>query len=338
MTRSSLATLFAIPEFDIRAVILDLGMEQERTPGSVPLRQIMHLSGRSVPYATGLGLRLRYPEDAAGNQFPEYQGGVNLLLQALRDSKKPVVIIAVGSLRDVAAAYNREPALFRDKVFRIYVDDGNSGGEDMQWNPQLDPQGWIRIFRSGLPLYWFPVFGPGTHPGDLLKGRVRTQRHQTYWAFWHEDVFGTVPLGLQQYFLYALGRRDTFNADPIATLSEPVDESLRDRVWSQSRNMWSTASLLHASGRNVYRRENDWIAQQEPLPGYERVECFDTVRVSVRIDRDLRTNFAPDPAGSVRIFRVLLPDDYQPAMQSILRHILTEFPMATQQRSSGVNQ
>jgi hypothetical protein len=147
-----------------------------------------------------------------------------------------------------------------------------------------------------------------------------------------------VPLGLQQYFLYALGRRNPRSADPIAALNEPVDESLRDRVWAQSRNMWSTASLVHASGRNVYRRENDWTAQREPMPGYKDVTFFDTVRVSVRINRNLRINFTPDRAGSVRIFRVLLPDDYQPAMQSILRHILTEFPMATQQRSSGVNQ
>ena len=71
-----------------------------------------------------------------------------------------MVLFTTGSLRDVAAAYNREPELLRDKVRALYFNAGNGpGGPQNEWNVTLDPTAYQRIFESGLPLYWCPCFG-----------------------------------------------------------------------------------------------------------------------------------------------------------------------------------
>lgn len=154
-----LATLFALPEFDIRAVILDLGLGQWAKPGDLPVKQMMELTGRKVRYASGLANCLRYPEDKASDQQRRFQSAVDLILQVLKESKEQVCIVTVGSVRDIMAAFNREPELFREKVARIYPNMGNSSGGELFWNPRLDPQAYLRLTRSGLPIHWCPCFG-----------------------------------------------------------------------------------------------------------------------------------------------------------------------------------
>ena len=120
-----LATLFALKELDVRGIVLDCGAQQQKAPGSVPVRQMLRLTDRSVPYAIGLASPLQSPEDRGLDQPADYQGGVELILTALRQSSEPVTLFTTGSLRDVAAALNREPDLLLRKVARLYVNAGN---------------------------------------------------------------------------------------------------------------------------------------------------------------------------------------------------------------------
>ena len=57
----------------------------------------------------------------------------------------------MGSLRDEAAVYNREPELFYEEVAHTYLDDG-SGGGSLQRNPELDPEAYLGLMRSDLPI------------------------------------------------------------------------------------------------------------------------------------------------------------------------------------------
>lgn len=173
-----LATLFALPELDARAIILEQGYHQRAKPGETPLKQMIALTGRQVPYAVGLAHPLRYPEDKALDGSRSFQKGVELILQALRVSDRKVFIIAVGSVRDVMAAFNRDEGVFRSKVARIYVNVGNIPGGDLEWNAELDPQAYIRLLRSGLPIYWCPCLGAeGTY--ELMGlGKLKVQQHQ----------------------------------------------------------------------------------------------------------------------------------------------------------------
>jgi hypothetical protein len=128
-----LATLFSLPGVDLRAIILDQGSEQRRAPGSIPVRQMMHMTGRTTPWVNGLETPLRYPEDKALNQSTH--DGPETILRVLRESSEKVRIITTGSVRDVAAAFNRDEVVFRSKVDRICVNDGNSGGEICSGTP-----------------------------------------------------------------------------------------------------------------------------------------------------------------------------------------------------------
>ncbi len=228
-----LATLMAIPEFSVRAVVIDTGPNAARA-GLVPLRQIMHITGRTVPYATGLTANLRSQEDRAEQQPAAAQAGVQLILKAIGESDRQVTLFTAGSLRDVAAAYNRQPELFHAKVARLYLNIGHTGGAD-EWNVKLDPHAFVRILGAPLPVYWVPCFG--------------ADGYFSYWAFRQGDVLETAPPMLQAFFAYALNKTSPKDVDPIKALREPIPEPLRKKIWDENRSMWCTAAFLHAAGR-----------------------------------------------------------------------------------------
>jgi len=107
-----LACLFALREVDLRAIILDnaaAGFTQQDRPGEIPLRQMEHITGRRISFAMGLREGMKSPDDQAPAAAPESQAGIELILSALRGSQQRLTIITVGSLRDVAVAFNRDP-------------------------------------------------------------------------------------------------------------------------------------------------------------------------------------------------------------------------------------
>jgi len=118
-----------------------------------------------VPAAVGLRDKLKTPDDRALEQPSEHQNGVNLILQTLQDSRDKVAILFVGSARDVAVAYNRQPALFRDKVRSLHGFIGDAGDPThREWNVTLDPQAFVRLMRADVPFHWIPCFDGGRGP------------------------------------------------------------------------------------------------------------------------------------------------------------------------------
>jgi hypothetical protein len=331
-----LATAFSLPQLDIRAIILDQGEEQAIAPGRIPVEQIEALTGRKVPYATGLGTALRYPEDKGLNQFPHYQGAVELILRVLRDSEQKVAFTICGSARDVVAAYNREPELFRQKVARLYFSDGNNDGGDLQWNPLVDPQAYIRLMTSELPVYWCPAFGRNDTVADMAAGKLKPDEYRVYWAFRQSDVFAELPAPLQNYFLYALDRKDPNLSEPLAYLQLPTEQSLRDKQWKETRYMWSTAAIYESAGCEIYRNGKSWVASSSLVPGFEKVSLYEFVPARVSIDRDLRVSLAfTRTPGQLKVFHLLDAKSYEAAMQSSLRQLLTHMPLAEQYTNAG---
>src|ERR1700722_12315211 len=321
-----LATLFALPELDIRAIVFDQGLEQKRSPGSIPLRQMMRLTGRNVPYVLGLQTALRYPEDKALNQFT--QEGPEMILQVLRESPQKVRMITTGSVRDVAAAFNRDPALFHSKVDRIYVNDGNSGGGDLQWNPRLDPQAYLRLMRSDLPIYWAPGFGGKETLAVLAARKLPILPYQAYWIFRQDELFGSLPDPLKNYLFYALAHEDPAVHDPIAWLASVPDSSLEKKLGIEYRNMWSTVTLLDAAGRRPYRRGASWVAAASPSADDVSAQIYEFTSARIRVDADLHGFIEGHDARSpIRVFHILDTDQYQPAMLSILRRLLGEMTL-----------
>ena len=75
-----LATMYALPQVDLKAVILDHGATQEKRPGSIPVSQMNKITGRDVPCAVGLSRNLARPDDKVLGDEPAHQIGVELIL------------------------------------------------------------------------------------------------------------------------------------------------------------------------------------------------------------------------------------------------------------------
>jgi hypothetical protein len=327
-----LACLFALREFDIKGIVLDLGEHQATRPGRPPVEQMMHITGRKAPYAFGLDKPLRSLDDRAYYDKPlggkaladaeKFQGGVRLLLELLRNSSEKVLIHCAGSCRDVAAAFNREPGLFREKVKAIYVEAGNGpGGEQNEYNVMLSPFAYLRLLESGLPIYWCPCFG--------------RDGYATFYGADQPMVVGACTRPVQNYFVYCLSK---LNEDPIAF----VDSGPHPLPTGQ-RAMWCTAPMLHAAGRKIYQRgPDDFVAlrpQNAEKAGLARkaVDAFQFVPVRVSSERlpgvadkpgqplnlKLASTLNPTQPTTVRIFRATDPR-YGKILASCLKNLLAE--------------
>ena len=322
-----LATLFSLAEFDVQGIVLDCGAHQLKAPGAIPVRQMLHLTGRQVPTAVGLGQPLRSASDDALDQDQQFQQGVQLILDVLRRSGQKVTLFTTGSVRDVAAAFNREPELLRSKIARLYINIGNMPkGQDTlerEYNVNLDRQAFVGILQSGLPVYWCPCF----------DGGVRERgRHGTFWKFEQRQVLETAPAQLQNWFIYALTKPP--GVDPIAFLKMPQDSASRAKVWPMSRNMWCTAPFLHAAGRQIYARsDSDFVAlrpEQAARPGGNGrgvdVFTFVPTRVAATTDKERAVRVSIDTAAREPngfLFQVNSPD-YDKILASCLKNLLMD--------------
>ncbi len=283
-----LLTLFSLPEFDIRAIVIDMGERGKGCPGIPALKQVMALRGRNVPYATGLMTNLTGLDDK-GDQQPEAdQAGVALILKTLRESAQPVTLFATGSLRDMAAAFNREPDLFRSKVKRFYVNAGDASGK-IEWNTGLDPIAYQRILTSGLPIYWAPCFGEGGFA--------------SFWKFKQGDILTKAPQPIQNFFLYMLTKSAA--EDAIAALNVEPDAGAIAQFWPQERNMWCTAAFLDAAGRHPDA-------------------SFSFSVQNVVLDPTGSTHIAAEGALKLNTFHVDSPGDYPVSMTKVLKEIVEQ--------------
>src|SRR5579883_1528005 len=62
----------------------------------------------------------------------------------------------LGIVSLAAVAYNRDPGLFHRKVKKIYLSAGSSTPGYLEWNVALDPNAFVRLLRSDLPIDIFP--------------------------------------------------------------------------------------------------------------------------------------------------------------------------------------
>lgn len=296
-----LACLYAMPQLDPKAIILDNGASQKERPGFTPVWQLNYLTGRHVPAATGLDRKLKAPDDPAWDQPAENQNGVHLLLQTLRDSREKVTLIFVGSARDIAVAYNREPTLLRNKVRGVYGFIGEaSDPEFIEYNVSLDPLAFVRLLRSDLPFYWIPCFD-----GGLWQNKG----HASYWKIRHGDVLEKAPEPLQRFFLYML-RKDS--SDPIASLAQPIPAQDRQWLMGGERNLWAAALL-------------GLCAEKSPVD--PSVAGFSPVDVSVSANGVVSYG---KQLGSRQVMRFEIRDkaSFAPVCTARTAELLTSFPIA----------
>jgi len=252
-----LAMLSALHELELKAVIFDVATSS-RNPeefGKTALEQMAKITGQSPPpWAIGLRNPLRSPDDQALDQPKEFQGAVELILATLEQSDEPVVMFLVGSCRDFAVALNRNPDLLREKVKAVYVNAGNGPkGNQTEWNVTLDPNAYVCLMASGLPIFWCPCFMEVYRlptPDEVTTGKAFC----TYYVVPNQaKMLATTRPMVKNYFAYALSYSQE---EPLGFLdkeAQPLPES--------ARNMWCTGPFLHAAGRAIYQTQDGrWIA------------------------------------------------------------------------------
>jgi hypothetical protein len=310
-----LATLFALPELDVKAIILEKGDEQVKRPGKIPVEQMFALTGRRVPYASGL-MQLKSASDAGRDQPAADQKGVELLLDVLRESDKPVAIITVGSVRDVVAAFNRDPELVRKKTAGIYMNIGNSQVGGGEWNVGLDVEAFRGLLMTDLPLWWFPC-----HP---VKGIATT-----YWEIPKMgDTFSGAPTPLKCYFTYALRKSNPLQLDPIAALQGNGSDA--DGLFNKPKDMWSLVSMLQLAGRRIHRVDGRYTCGATVPPGADETNLYHFSPVQTAIDAKGKTVAfeSVQEGATLRVIQVPDPNAYSQAMNDCLRELLSQFPIA----------
>jgi hypothetical protein len=326
-----LAMLTALKAFDVKAFIFDISTPG-RNPeefGLAPLCQISAIANQPLPpYAIGLCDALVSPDDKAENQPEAYQKGVELLLKTLRESDEKVTLFLTGSCRDFAAAYNREPELLRKKVSAVYVNAGNGpDGVQNEWNVGLDPNAYLCLLKSDLPIYWCPCF-PNGRWEQASKEDVKENHAYTYNTYFitpnQAELLKNASPRLQNYFNYAL----------TASSEEPLQylERTPEEITDTPRNMWCTGPFIHAAGWKIYAgQDGSYIAcspQEAERMGISdkevKVFSFEPVRISQTASKSQSPVFQGDlnvKESSVKVFHYIHPD-YNDIMVSALSHIL----------------
>lgn len=325
-----LATLAALEEIDLRGVVLDVtarfldaapaGWDVPREPGYVPVLQLGHLLGRALPVAMGPTVPLRDPRDAAWDRPRPEQGGVELVLDALQRSSEPVVISVVGSARVVAAAFNRQPDLLRAKTRAVLLNAGSTGGPKREWNVALDPAAYVALWRSGLPLHWYPC---STDTGAFEPGHERG----TFWKASQAVLFRDLPAPLRGWFCHGLTGNG--RGDLIRSLAETGRGAVWEQVLAAERNLWSTASLVMAAGRDLVRTSDGWrFRPADADGGAERWPWrLDAVDAQVAEDGSVQWQLKPEPGGHVRLFGRQAGVGYAAAMAEALNALLRGMPL-----------
>jgi hypothetical protein len=317
-----LATLYAMPELDVKGVVLDQGRKQLQRPGRIPVSQMNHITGRKVPAVIGLADALRSPGDRAMEQAPEFQGGVELILRTLRTSPRPVCIATTGSVRDVVCAFNRDPEAFRTNLMMLLAFIGEASDPGFQeYNVGLDPQAFVGLMRSGLPLYWVPCFDGGVW---------RNNGHASFWQGPHAALLKHAQPEVLQYFIYGL-ERDT--ADPLTFLSRPIELPRRERLFVGTRNLWCGPVLGVMSGREVVLEGEVWTsvlpAGKAGIAVNERKPLFGFSELDIRVNDVGAVSYGKD-AGShkVRRFEVLDSAHYEHGTTEAMAGLLSKLGRA----------
>ncbi|NOX54091.1 MAG: hypothetical protein GXP27_06555 [Planctomycetes bacterium] len=255
-----LVTAYALPEIELRAVVLDC-TEAFRKPvadhpnmhpdptgprdaGIIPVTQLNYIFDRNVPFGVGPFRAMRSPDDPMRDVPTFQQTGIELILETLRKSKQRVQIVSFGSARAIAAAFNRAPNLMRAKVRRIHLCAGADSPAFLEWNVLLDPNAIVRLLRSDLPIAIYPC--------ATKDGPFAYSRHNTYWCLPDLAFVKRMEPRLRRYLCFALERKS--RADFLRAMDEDWPVDFDRSAYTRRHKVWETAVWAQVSGRRLVRR------------------------------------------------------------------------------------
>jgi hypothetical protein len=306
-----LACMYAISQLDVKTIILDQGRRQQKSPGSVAVQQMNTITGRQIPWEIGLADPLARPDDTGAGQSKEYQGGVERILKILADSDRPVSIVTIGSVRDVAAAFNRAPDLFQKKLERLMIFIGEASDPGLiEYNVSLDVHGFRRIMESGLLVYWVPCFD-----GGLWQNRGRA----SYWKAAQAELLGGVSKRAMNFFIYALTKS---TEDPILFLDRPITSEQASGILGMERNLWCTAIFGDLADMKIVEANSRFTLENKDYSNGKTVELFRFEDIRCAVDERGVVTTSPSGAFRVKRFRVVNEAAYPEIMSEVTARLL----------------
>jgi rhodanese-related sulfurtransferase len=322
-----LATLLALPEFDIRAILIDVRPPRKPDanpydPGYITIGQLCYLTGRAFPVAVGPKDKLRSLTDSAADRPASEQAAITLLLKVLRESRERVLVNTTGTCRIIAAAWLREPDLFREKVKAIVVNAGSSGPGPLEHNVDVDLLSYVIVMRSGLPIQWFPCASSTTNWGTPESSGP----NNTFYRVPQQQLYAGLPQSLRNWLAYALSRSN--RADILRALTEPPADDANSPLNRGSRNLWSTASFMITSGRVLAKTADGWrFVPQSAAPANAEIEPLALIPIQFSItDAGQPTWSKATGAATMQLFQRNPGPQHTAAMAEALNALLRAFP------------
>jgi pyrimidine-specific ribonucleoside hydrolase len=272
-----LAILYLLgrPEVEVKAITVTGAGEahcapgSRTAPGSRHALDLLALAGRpEIPVACGRETPLQgdhvFPtswrervDNLFGLSLPENPNApaagsaVDLLARTVRESSRPVHVVTLGPLTNVAQALEVEPSLM-DNVQRITIMGGavhvpgNVGpvsdidNDVAEWNIYVDPHAAAIVLRSGAPVTLVPLDATNHAPLTMdFYRRLKRDRKTPVAQFAHRILAALVDfIGGGAYYFWdplaaAIATDDslaTYEEQPLVVIEEDGPQSGRTMV------------------------------------------------------------------------------------------------------------
>jgi pyrimidine-specific ribonucleoside hydrolase len=203
-TDDVLALLYRLrrPDVDLRAIAVAGTGLTRCPPGARNALDLLALAGRAnVPVGCGLTEPLegfdQFPAEwrsGADSLFglllppsgraPDARGGVELLRATLAASTRPVTLLALGPLTDVAALLRSHPDV-APRIERVVAMGGavhvpgnvGAGHENVEFNLWIDPLAAGEVLASGVPVTLVPLDATNDVPATITVALALQQYH-----------------------------------------------------------------------------------------------------------------------------------------------------------------
>ena len=265
-----IVTAYALPELDLKAVILDVTEAlrtdrrllteaqiregRGRDAGFVPVLQLNAIFDRDVPCATTPYFAMKSVEDKLLDAPRFQQAGIELILKTLRESPTPVHIVSFGSARAIAAAYNREPETLRKKAVVHLCAGGSSPPLPgyIEHNVGLDPLSIVCLLRSDLRIAIYPDASNTVSQGaPLYMAGYGYDSHNTYYNLPNRRFLAQMDPPLRRYLEYAFGQS---TRPDFLRMMEVDGPPLEQSILDGRHDIWETGIWIVVSGRKLVKR------------------------------------------------------------------------------------
>ena len=289
--------LYAQGHTVLRQVLIDhparTHMEEQYAPAAVAMAQMNVITGKNVPFRVGCPQGVGTRNDDLRGLSPAERGGVEAILETLRQADTPVRIIVVGDCSDVAAAFRSQPELFREKCGRVYVNAGTgriTEGKEREWNVALNRPAYAALFDLPCPVYWCPCFHI-IHDEPEYFGPNNQGENGSVFLAEQAPVFGRLSRRMQNFFAYMF----ECSTDPmwLTWLDRKAPSPALEEERGLPRRFYSTASIVHGAGLEV---EPDGSVVPE-AQAREPVFTFEPIRVSCDDSGVTRWEYAEADTG-----------------------------------------